>query len=123
MKNIMEYFVANWALILTFIFVVIYLGQKIVEFVSWPTEKKKRELKARLLEWTRKAEADLGSKTGAFKLSQVYNQFCGAYPYLKKWFPLEKFDELVKWALEEMEKSFANEVTKENALKSEGKGE
>ena len=100
----MQYVIANWALILTFIFAVIYLGQKIVEFISWPTGKKKRELKARLLEWTRKAEADLGSKTGAFKLSQVYNQFCGAYPYLKKWFTLEEFDKLVKEVLMKAEK-------------------
>ena len=123
MKNFMQFVVDNWALIVAFICVIIVAVQKIAEFVSLPTSRKMNEVKAILLEWVRSAEAELGSKTGTFKLAQVYEKFCKAYPYLKKWFPIEKFDKLVKWALSEMEKSFANEVTKENALKLEGKGE
>lgn len=116
MKNFMQFVVNNWALIVAFICVIIVAVQRITEFVALPTSKKMNEVKAILLEWVRSAESELGNKTGAFKLAQVYQKFCKAYPYLKKWFPIEKFDFLVKEALNAMEKSFNNETTKINAL-------
>lgn len=112
-----KFVIENWGIIVAFICVVILAVQRIVEFIALPTDKKKSEIKARLLEWVRKAEADLGSGTGEFKLAQVYDVFCAQYPELKKWFTLEQFDSLVNDALDEMKKSFENENAKINALK------
>lgn len=111
-----KYIIDNWEIFLALICIVIVSIQKIWEFIGYPTEKKKEEIKNRLLEWVRSAEASLGSETGKFKLSQVYDLFCEKYPYVKKWFTLEEFDALVGSALEEMNKSFENPVVKENAL-------
>lgn len=114
--NIMTYITENWYLILSCIFVIIYIAQRIWEFVGYPTSKKKEEIQHRLLEIVRKCEAELGSGTGQFKLSKAYDMFCEQYPYVKKWFTYEEFDALVKKALKEMEESFANEKVKANAL-------
>lgn len=115
-----EFVIDNWSLITALICVIIMAVQQIIKFISLPTASKIKELKSRLLEWVRQAEADLGSETGKFKLSQVYDRFCQEYPYLKKWFTLEKFDKLVGDALqsmrEELEKS---KIARMNALKLE----
>lgn len=118
MEKTMEFIVTNYTMIIALICVIIYMIQKIWEFVSLPTASKKRELQKRLLEWVRASEEDLKNGTGRFKLAQVYDIFCKEYPELKKWFPLEKFEGLVDIALEEMENAFSNETTKINALKS-----
>lgn len=111
-----KFVIENWGIIVALICVVILAVQRIVAFIALPTDKKKAEIKARLLEWVRKAEAELGSGTGEFKLAQVYDKFCEQYPEIKKWFTLEQFDALVKDALAEMGKAFEDEKTKANAL-------
>lgn len=116
MKKFMEFTVENWALVIAFICGTVYCIQRIAEFIALPTEKKKAEVIARLLDWVREAEAELGGKTGEFKLSQVYNKFCEAYPLLKRWISLEKFNEWVGVALAEMKKKFEDEAVKANAL-------
>ena len=115
MKNVMQFVIDNWAMILTFIFVIIVAVQRIIEFISLPTDKKITEVKARLLIWVTKAENDLGSGTSTLKFAQVYNDFCVAFPYLKKWISLDKFEEYVKEALVEMRKVLAEKAAKEEA--------
>lgn len=116
-KEVMQFVIDNWFLIVTFICVVIMAIQSIVQFVALPTESKKKEVEARLLDWVREAEAELGSGTGEFKLAKVYDKFCEAFPYLKKWYSIEQFNSLVKDALIEMEKALAkSEAARENAL-------
>lgn len=114
--QIMTYITENWYLILSCIFVIIYIAQRIWEFIGYPTSKKKEEIRNRLLEIVRKCEAELGSGTGQFKLSKAYDMFCEQYPYVKKWFTYEQFDAMVQEALKKMEESFTNEKVKVNAL-------
>ena len=107
----------SWPLILASIGIIIISIQRIIEFISLPTERQLEEVQSRLLEWVRNAEAELGSGTGKFKLSLVYNRFCQEYPKLKKWFTIEKFDKLVGEALEAMKDEFTrSETAKKNAL-------
>jgi len=118
-KEILEFVVTNWSLILAALCIIVLGVQKIIEFISYPTEKKVAEIKSRLLEWVRAAEADLKGGTGAFKLSQVYDKFCEAFPYMKKWYSLEKFEVLVDEALSDMNELLSDEKVRANALKSE----
>lgn len=94
----MEYirlFIDNWYLIVTFICAIILAIIKIVEFIGYPTAKKKQEIKDRILSYVTRAELELGSKTGELKLSQVYDEFCLNFPYVKKWISYEKFSDMV----------------------------
>ena len=91
----LEFFVENWYIITTAIFAMILMIAKIVEFVGYPTEKKKQEIRKRLLTYVTAAEFELGSKTGQIKLSQVYDEFCKNFPYVKKWISLEEFEDMV----------------------------
>lgn len=111
-----KFVVENWTMLVAFICVIILAAQRIWEFIALPTEKKKAEIKNRLLEWVREAGADLGSETEKFKLAKVYDKFCAQYPETKKWFTLEQLDELVNEALKEMQKTFENDKVKANAL-------
>lgn len=119
MNDTINFVVTNYTMIIALICVIIYMVQRIWEFISLPTASKKKELQKRLLEWVRASEEDLKNGTGRFKLAQVYDLFCKEYPELKKWFPIEKFEELVNVALEEMGNAFSNETTRSNALKIE----
>lgn len=114
--QILTYVINNWSIIFAAICVIIYMIQRIWNFIALPTASKKKELQERLLEWVRQAEAELGSGTGKFKLSQVYDKFCAQYPEMKRWFTLEQFESFVNEALKEMEKQFQNEKVKVNAL-------
>lgn len=119
MTNVMNYIINNWELIVTCIFVLILAGQKIVEFVSLPTDKKIAEVKARLLIWVTDAQNDLGTGTNQIKLSKVYDKFCTEFPYLKKWISLDKFDDYVKEALVKMKKILATKDTVASVAVSE----
>jgi len=112
MVNFMNFVINNWATLVTFIFVIILAGQKIVEFISLPTKSKIAEVKERLLIWVADAEKDLGSSTGVLKLSQVYDKFCAEFPYLKKWITVAQFDNYVKEALVKVEEILANKSAK-----------
>lgn len=116
MKDFMNNIIENWHLYVAFICVIILMVQKIIEFIDYPTEKKTAVIKASLLEWVREAEAELGCGTGKFKLSMVYDKFVAKYPVMAKWISLDKFNEWVEIALQEMQKSFINESVKNNAL-------
>jgi len=91
MLEYLEFFAQNWYIIITFICALILGIIKIVEFIGYPTEKKVKEIKERLLIYVTNAEIELGSKTGKLKLSQVYDEFCTKFPYVKKWIPFDKF--------------------------------
>lgn len=96
------FMVDNWYIIFTFLCAAVLCIIRIVQFVGYPTERKKEEIKNRLLEYITQAELALGSGTGELKLAQVYNYFCEAYPYTKKWFTLEQFNDLVDEVLPTM---------------------
>lgn len=104
----LQLFAENWYIVFTFICALILCIMKIVEFIGYPTEKKKEEIKTRLLEYVTKAEIALGSGTGKLKLAQVYDYFCEAFPYTKKWFTVEEFGELVDDVLPTMREVLNN---------------
>lgn len=107
----------SWPLIVAAIGIIIISVQRIIEFIGLPTERQLEEVRSRLLEWVRDAEAELGSGTGKFKLSLVYNKFCVEYPAMKKWFTIEKFDKLVGESLDIMEQELSkSKKAKQNAL-------
>ena len=91
----LNFFIDNWYIIATFICALILCITKIIEFIGYPTGKKKEEIKNRLLNYVTQAELELGSGTGKLKLAQVYDYFCEAFPYVKKWFTFEQFGALV----------------------------
>lgn len=98
----MKFFIDNWYVIATFICALILCIYKIIEFIGYPTEKKKNEIKDRLLFYVTEAELQLGSGTGRLKLAQVYDYFCDVFPYTKKWYTLEEFEDLVDEVLPTM---------------------
>lgn len=108
MSTALEFIVANWSLVVAAICAIILAVVKIIQFISYPTEKKVAELKKRLLVWVTEAELEFGGDTGSIKLSEVYDMFCEAFPYMKKWFPLDKFEDLVDEVLVEMREILKN---------------
>jgi hypothetical protein len=110
-NSVMEYmrlFADNWYIIVAFICAIILSVSKIVEFLGYPTERKQKEIRARLLSFVTEAELELGSKTGELKLAQVYDYFCDAFPYTKKWVSYEQFEDLVDEVLPTMRKILEN---------------
>lgn len=102
MLEYMDFFIENWYVLVTFICAIILAISKIVEFIGYPTEKKIREIKDRLLIYVTEAELALGGSTGALKLSQVYDEFCKQFPYVKKWISIEDLEEMVDEVLPTM---------------------
>ena len=114
MLDKLNFFIENWYIIATFVCALILCVIKIIEFIGYPTEKKKEEIKKRLLSYVTAAELELGSNTGELKLAQVYDYFCTVFPHTKKWFTVEEFKSLVDEVLptmrEVLEKS-ENEIS------------
>lgn len=98
----MKFFIENWYIIVTFICTIILAISMIIRFIGYPTDKKIKEIKERLLAFVTEAELSLGDKTGALKLAKVYDQFCVAFPETKKWISFEKFSSLVDEVLPKM---------------------
>lgn len=99
---VLTFFSDNWYVITVAIFALILCIIKIVEFIGYPTKKKKEEIKNRLLYYVTAAELELGSGTGRLKLAQVYDYFCKVFPHTKKWFTIDKFSDLVDEVLPAM---------------------
>lgn len=102
MKEALEFFVENWYLITLFIFALILMIIKIIEFIGYPTKKKMETIKNVLLYYVTEAELELGGGTGAIKLSMVYEYFRQQFPHVVKWIPYEKFEDLVDEVLPSM---------------------
>lgn len=107
----MNFFIENWYVIVTFICTLILAISMIIKFIGYPTEKKKAEIKERLLAYVTEAELSLGDKTGALKLAKVYDQFCEAFPETKKWISFEKFSSIVDEVLPKMREVLENMKT------------
>lgn len=98
-------FVCNyWSLIILAIVVVVIIVEAIIKFSKMPSDKQEAKIKECLLSWVVAAEKDLGSGTGKIKLSTVYSLFCTTFPIIKNFVSLEKFNDYVDEALEEMRK-------------------
>lgn len=102
MKEALVFFLENWYLILLGICAFTLMVMKIIEFIGYPTSKKKELIKSVLLYYVTEAELELGGGTGAIKLSKVYDYFVQAFPHVVKWISYEEFDLLVQEVLPTM---------------------
>lgn len=87
---------------------LVVAGFAIYAFFQKPRAEQIKALKEWLLWAVIEAEKELGSKTGELKLRYVYDLFAATFPWLVRIVSFEKFHELVKEALEAMEKMIAN---------------
>lgn len=112
----LNFFIDNWYIIATFICALILAITKIIEFIGYPTDKKREEIKHRLLAYVTEAELELGSSTGQLKLSTVYDYFCEAFPHAKKWISFDQFSDLVDEVLPTMREVLENKESKNISL-------
>lgn len=102
MKEIMTWIMNNYHTILIALVIIIGVVFTVVKFFKLtPAEQKKRILLV-LLDACIKAEQALGSKTGKAKRAQVYAMLKEKMPIISLFLSMEKFDELLDLALEEM---------------------
>lgn len=102
MKDLMIWIVNNYQTILVVIVIILGIIFAVVKFLKLtPAEQKKRILTI-LLDACIKAEQALGSKTGKAKRAQVYAVLKEKMPIITLFLSMEKFDELLDMALEEM---------------------
>ena len=113
----MEFFVNNWKIILSAVFLgVVCFGIAWI-FVKKPKEEKVAELKKWLVKAVDAAEKEFGSGTGKLKLARVYSLFVSAFPALAKLVSLETFSDWVDDALEAVEERLKGaDDTSESAL-------
>ena len=116
MVTTLEFITDNWYLLVTLICAVILMVSKIIQFLDLPTHKKEEEVKRRLLILCTEAEIALGGETGRLKLSQVYDEFCESYPYLKKWISFETFSEWVDEVLPAMREILESKVNDQDTI-------
>lgn len=98
----MDFIINNWYLIIAALAVIIFIAYKIYVFLQKDNSEKIFKIKNWLLSAVILAEKQFGSKTGALKLSWVYQKFCTEIPWLAKVITFEQFSKLVDEALETM---------------------
>lgn len=108
MKNVVDFLVSNWTIIVATLVVITIAAYDIYVFSKMSLEKQKTKVKECLLAWVVKAEKDLGSGTGKIKLSVVYGYFITAFPVLKNFISFDTFHEWVVEALDQMEDMLEN---------------
>lgn len=98
----MDYIIDNWYLYAASIVVIVVEGIRIFFWAKESSSKKRSQIMGWLLQAVMIAEKELGSGTGALKLSVVYDRFCARFPWIAKILPFEKFKKYVDDALAEM---------------------
>lgn len=111
MKEILNWLVDNWSIIVAAIAIIVVAIVAIQKFRKMPTEAQKAKVKQCLLNWVIEAERDLGGGTGKVKLSRVYGWFVTAFPFLKNFIPFEVFSTWVDEALDEMREMLATNAS------------
>ena len=102
MRNVIEFVVNNWSIIIAVIAVIIVATVAVYKFLKFPTSVQVKKVKECLLAWVVAAEADLGGGTGKVKRSVVYGCFVNAFPVLKNFISLETFNVWLDEALDTM---------------------
>lgn len=104
MKNVAEWLLNNWSLVIAVIAIIVVIAMAVYKFFKLPTNKQVEKIKKCLLAWVIEAERDLGGGTGKAKLSTVYGIFVTAFPVIKNFVSFDTFSGWVDEALEEMKK-------------------
>ena len=94
--------IMDWTQVSVWIIVLVAVIYSVVRFLRMPSDEQVRIIKECLVNWVVQAEAQLGSGTGKVKLSEVYGQFCKAFPIIKSAVPFETFSTGVDEALDQM---------------------
>lgn len=102
MKNVAEWLLNNWSLVIAVIAIIVVVGVAVYKFFQLPTNKQVEKIKKCLLAWVIEAERDLGGGTGKAKLSTVYGIFVTSFPILKNFISFDTFSQWVDDALVEM---------------------
>lgn len=75
-KNILEWYVENWFLVVALIACIAMVIFLVIRFLGLPTEQQNNKVKEWLVWACIEAERELQSGTGQLKLRKVYNVFC-----------------------------------------------
>lgn len=97
----MDLLLENYQLILGLVMIAVMIGFCIYKFFTQPSEKRKNQIRAILLNLVITAEKYYGSSTGKLKFSYVYSELITKLPYLK-YIPLSVVEKLIDEALVEM---------------------
>ena len=101
-NSVIVFFIENWLTMVIGFALVIVAAVGLKKFTELALAEQKAKIKKWLLFAVTKAEAELGSGTGKLKLSEVYDQFVGAFPIVKNFISVERFTALVDEVLAEM---------------------
>lgn len=107
----MSFITNNWELIssiaLLIVVVCVYCVPQIVAFIGYPTNKKMEIIKKYLLQWVTEAETKFDEGDFDLILNSVYTAFVSKFPYVAKWITENKFEALVKEAIDELKNVLA----------------
>jgi hypothetical protein len=102
----MSFIMNNWETIASVIVLIavvaIYVVPKVVEFIGYPTAKKMEVIKKYLLTWVTEAETKFDDGDFDLILNYVYTAFISKFQFVAKWITEEKFEVLVRDAIDEL---------------------
>ena len=112
-KLIMDWFVENWFLVVSFIACAAFVISLIIRFLGLPTEKQQKKVKEWLIWGCIEAERALQSGTGQLKLREVWNMFCAVptFTWVARMITFELFSEWVSDALVTVKEMLINNPT------------
>lgn len=102
-----EFLINYWYVIVGLAAVLVVAGIAVYKYAGLPTKAQVKKIKEWLLFAVTKAEAELGSGTGALKLRTVYDMFIAKFPTTAKLVSFETFSMWVDAALVEMREMLA----------------
>lgn len=100
----MEFLIENRYMICVAVILAVGAVIAIVKFTKMSAQEREGIIRAWMLQAVIAAEQKFGGKTGAVKLSYVYDKFCERFPKFAKAVPFVTFQAYVDMALEEMRK-------------------
>lgn len=115
----MNWIMNNYHIILIAIIILLGIYGVCVRFLKLTPSEQKRRINLILFNACRKAETELGSKTGKAKRAQVYAAFRQQMPIISLFLSEEQYDACLDKALEELKEWFAKNAVAAEKLGSE----
>ena len=103
-----NFILENWYIILALVAAGAAAGIAVYHFMKQPKADQLKKVHEWLLWAVIRAEKALGSGTGQLKLRRVYDLFVARFPWLAKIITFDKFSDMVKDALAEMQELLEN---------------
>lgn len=98
----MTWIADNWSLVVVLIIIVGGVAVAVKKFFDKTYDEQVASMKKWLLWAVIQAERLYGEKTGPMKLRDVYQEFCGAFPWIARFLTFDKFSGYVDEALVNM---------------------